>query len=134
MSKVTRIREKQKVGQLELTVQQLVNSKQALSSLVSQPLVFGTSFKLAKVVKAVNEELQTYDDLRRKLCEKYGTLTEDESQYDIPANKQKEFNAEFAELLATPIQLPGSPLRPAEFGRVEMSAGDLLALEWLIVE
>lgn len=131
--KVRQIKDR-KSSQIELTLATLLGSQKAVTWLVSQRLPIQTAFKLARLTKAINAELQTFDETRRALCERFGTLRDDKSKYDIPPAKQDEFDKEFATLTAMQIELPGTPLRAAELGRVEMSADDLMALEWLIVE
>jgi hypothetical protein len=133
-SKVREMKQHKKAGQIELTLGALLNSQAALSSLAGLRVPIQATFKLAKVAKAVNSELQTFEETRRGLCERLGKIRADKSEYEIPPENREEFEVEFKTLLDTPVELPGSPLRSAELGKVELSAADLLALEWLIVE
>ena len=69
---------------MKITIANLINSiAPVLSKMMSKELSPVTSFKLVKIVKAVNAEIEIFNGERIKLLEKYGTKSEDKSDYII---------------------------------------------------
>lgn len=100
-----------------------------------------TTFRLNKIWKAALDEFKAFNESRTKLCEQYGTLDEDKTEYafQTPA-KRKAFDEEFKSLLEVEVDIPGEPFTLADLGPRKitssefLSAQDFLALEWLIVD
>jgi hypothetical protein len=85
------------------------------------------SYRLAKLIKAVNDELGVYNNERIKLCEKYGTLSDDKAKYDI--HDTESFTNDTNELLSQEIELD---VKPIEISGLELSAQDIINIEPLI--
>lgn len=120
---------------LEVKLAQLVASAPALGRLCAEKAPARITFTLARVTKSINSELETYEKTRMSLLEKYGTLSEDKSHYKFESREQSEkFELELKELLETPVSLQHSPLALDQLETVSVSAADLMALDWLIVE
>jgi anionic cell wall polymer biosynthesis LytR-Cps2A-Psr (LCP) family protein len=80
------------------------NFQAALSELMNQPLDGVTSYKLAKVLKKVNENFDTFNPVRVKLAEKYAEKDKDGKPIIVGTNYKfseaavKEFEAELEEI------------------------------------
>lgn len=126
---------------ITLTLGELVDSTMALSILSNQSDFPGSlNFRIGQVVRAVNQEVNAFDETRKRLCEKYGPLLPDENRYDIPKEKMSQLEQEVNELRAALVMLNVSPipistLRDTEGNEVKGLVGGLMAtLHWLVVE
>ena len=123
----------------------------ALNILCGQSLPIVLSFRLLKLVHAVNLELEQYQAARKLLCERFAKKDEEgkaimvshdgsplvegqPGKYDIPDDKMPEFNKELQTLLATEVSIPGKQIKVLELSSVRMAPAHLMALEWLVVE
>lgn len=106
------------------TINQILTARDTLSRLAEQSLPVKHSYCLAKLIKAVNNEMSLYDNERIKLCEKYGTLNQEQRQYDI--NDKESFVRESTELLGQEVELD---VKPIDITELELSAQDILNIE-----
>ena len=130
---IQRAREQEtaKAAVLQVTLEDLLRSRQALQSLASMPLPARDAFRLCKIVKAVAKELEACNDTRLKLCEQFGKLNEDTQSYDFASDSDREaFTREYGELLKTEVEISGERINPSILNNI--SAGELLVLAWLI--
>lgn len=99
------------------------------SSIYNKALPVKTSFALSRLVKKLSSELQTFEDERQKLIEKYeGKISEDGSQYTFTPENMKEFSKEVSDLLACEIDVAFEPLTLESFGNVDLTPNDLLMI------
>ncbi len=121
---------------MKLKLSQLVNSSQAFSRLMSQPMRAVKSFALSKVARQIEPDLKAYDEQRIKLLKEYGKLRDESGQqyeFDTPRQAQ-EFVAELNALLEQDVELDVKPILLADLDKIEISAVDILTLGWLIVD
>ncbi|MGH9872345.1 MAG: hypothetical protein ACRD9S_07750 [Pyrinomonadaceae bacterium] len=123
-----------KAAKLTLSLQALLDSREAIQSLIGQPLPASVSFRLARLVNAIGPEFEAYETTRKKICEQYGTLNAETSVYDFEPEQQKLFTAAYAELVNSEIQVPGEKFQVALLSAAKLSTVDMLNLDWLIVE
>ena len=57
---------------MKVKVSQLVGSSEPLGKLMTQPMPSATAFRCAKTLKAVQAELESYDEARKNLIEQHG--------------------------------------------------------------
>lgn len=92
---------------MKLTLEAILNGRKALDALAQKDLGIATSFKAAKLIKAVDAELETFNAQRIKILESVGaTLSEDGSQYNIPEDKRIDFAKKLNELLSIEVEIP----------------------------
>lgn len=103
----------------------IVNAREAVGRLAGQALPVSVSYRVAKLVKAMNEELRVYEAERVKVCEKCGTLNEAEGKYII--NKGEEFNRELSSLLDMQVELNVEKVTLPE--TLNITPHDIIALE-----
>lgn len=113
-----------KEANMNTTINQLLTARDTLSRLAERTLPVKQSYRLAKLIKAVNNEMSVYDGERIKLCEKYGTLNQEQKQYDI--NDKESFVKESTELLNQEVELD---VKPIDITELELSAQDILNIE-----
>lgn len=106
---------------------------EALQKLVDAPMPTATSFRVAKAVKEVQKELEVFEEQRQALIKKYGTEDSDKNLEIKPESKNWEkFINDYNELVNEEVDLNITKIDASSLSKVEMSAKDLLMLEWLI--
>ncbi|MEE1245814.1 MAG: hypothetical protein UHL70_01000 [Acutalibacteraceae bacterium] len=103
---------------------QILSARDILSRLGERTLPVKQSYRLAKLIKAINNEMSVYEGERIKLCEKYGTLSEDKTKYDI--HDMEGFTRDFEELLNQEVELEAKPI---DISSLELSAQDIIKIE-----
>lgn len=83
----------------------VVNAAVVLKALCCEPLTVGTSFRAAKLNRAVQAEFEVYDEQRIKLLNEYGTANAETGRYDIPEEKIEAFNAAYSELVSQEVEI-----------------------------
>ncbi len=109
---------------MKTSIKQILNARETLSRLAEKALPVKQSYRLAKVVKAVNDEINVYEGERIKLCEKYGTLNKEANKYDI--NDTDGFYRDSAVLLSQEVDLDAKPI---DISSLELSAQDIINIE-----
>ena len=115
---------------MKVELGKIVASSEPLGKLMQEKTPIATSFRLAKVLKSVQGELETYDETRKKLIEELGK--DGEIKQDSP-NFEK-FIEEMNKLLAEKVSIKAEKIKSESLSKVEISPSDLLALEWIIDE
>jgi hypothetical protein len=110
----------------------LVNAQMALGQLMNEPLPAQTAFQLARIAKAYEGEMKTYEEARVALCKKYGELNATTNQFDFAPGQREPFDKEMIELFDVEIELPGKKLGFHAISSAKISPRDWLLLEWLI--
>lgn len=109
-------------------IETIIEAKDALTVLSQKELSIATSYKVAKLIKAVSAELETFNTQRIKLLQDIGcTLSENGEQYIIPTDKRTEFAEKYSQLLAVEVEMPDKIAINGE--NVSLSPGALIALE-----
>lgn len=109
-------------------IETILEAKDALTVLSQKELSIATSYKVAKLIKAVNVELETFNSQRIKLLQDIGSsLSENGEQYIIPTDKRAEFAEKFAQLLAVEVEMPDKIAISGE--KVSVSPDVLIALD-----
>lgn len=157
---IQREREKRqaKEGELDLTISELIvcgvqsqqNPTPSLSVLLGDPNIpIRESLLIARVAKTMQGEIETYEAIRKALCEKYAEkdekgvprmvdaegkqVTGDQpGRYDISPEKMADFNKEHQELLGTRITIPGAKVRASDLAEVKIAPVHLMNLTWLL--
>lgn len=111
---------------MKTTIEKILDAREILSRLAVKALPVKQSYRLAKLVKAVNDELSVYDGERIKLCEKYGTLDKDNGVYKFEGENREKFNADINVLLSQEVELD---VKPIDISNLELSAQDIISIE-----
>jgi hypothetical protein len=115
---------------MKLTLGSIKAAQPALTKLLNADLPIATAFKLSKLVKAVENELTSYESQRVKLIEKLGEAEGDTTkvkQENLPA-----FVEEMTKLHDIECELPGDPIPVADLGDLNISAVDVALLNGVI--
>ncbi len=111
---------------MKITINQFLKADNTLARLAGQPLPVKQSYRLARLIKAISNEIQIYDGERIKLCEKYGTLNKDKNIYEFDENNREKFDADIRVLQGQTIDLD---VKPIDISDLELSAQDIINIE-----
>lgn len=129
---------------IELTLGHCVDADPALSRLAAQKLPFAGAYRIAKLAKAVADELRHFQEQRNALVTEYGSerpaaTPEERAQHgetvryiDPTAPDWWTFVARLQELAAVPVSLPLDPIDLTTVEGLEITAADLLQLGALV--
>lgn len=90
----------------------IVNSREALSTLMNEKLPMVVSYKLAKIFKVVAPELDLLEEQRQKLIRELGEALsdDDDGAWRVTKANEKEFQRQFEELLQEDVELDFEPV------------------------
>jgi len=109
----------------------LHNSVSALSELSGKPIPAVSAFKVAMLVKAINEPLAAFDETKNTLLKEVGEEQADKpGEYKI--NDMQRWQAEITALLDQEVDLSVPPIKVSELNNVSVEPRHLLALEWCL--
>ena len=123
-----------------VALNELLAAQPVLNKMRTLPFRGRQAFLLAKMIKAIGEEISGFDESRNNILIKYcdkddnGEAIVNEGQVHIKDDVLAECNAEIQELLTTEINLPFAALPIDWFDEVDWSANDMAALMPLIEE
>lgn len=119
-----------------VSIEQLYTSKPSFIKLLTQDLPVAVAFRLERLAKRVQFELDALEATRTKLVEKYGVKESDESgeRIRVTADNYKQFSDEMRIIMAVEVHLDFEPLRVSELGDTKLSALDISNLEMFITE
>lgn len=114
---------------MKITIANLINSiAPVLSKMMDKELSPVTSFKLVKLVKAINSEIEIFNGERIRLLEKYGTQNEGDSNYTIPDENKDAFNKDISELLSLEVDIAAEKVNLANED-IKISPADMMKIE-----
>jgi hypothetical protein len=114
---------------IKLTLKDLLEAKPALEKLATQEIGIVQSFKLAKIIRILNEHYKDYDDQRISLIRKLGEQDGDSGNFSIKDESKKlEFVREIEKLLLVEVELEFEPLVLSEFEGAKLSSTEALGL------
>ncbi|QKJ99935.1 MAG: hypothetical protein HND40_10370 [Ignavibacteriota bacterium] len=119
---------------MQLTLKQILESVDSLGKLLNKELPVKTAYRLGRLSKAIQSELDQFNLTRNNLIKKYGK--EKDGQYQIdPDDKTalEKFNKEIEELLDVEIKIDSyEPIPINELDDIKLSAIDMSKLEIFI--
>lgn len=115
---------------MNITIAELINATQVFNKLMNKELSPITSFKIAKLVKSINSEIEVFEKERVKLLEKYGTKDEDNS-YKISEGNKENWSKDITALLTLNVDISDEKINLSNEG-IKISPADMLLIEKFI--
>ena len=118
----------------------VIGSTEVIKKLLDSPIKGRTAYKIAKLIKRLDEELALFNESRGKLLNKYAVKDEngqpiiENNGFKIALEHVEDFNRESAELLNTSITIDSEPIILEEIENVEFTPNEMLAIEPFIKE
>ena len=121
---------------INITLEQLVNSTEGLRGLSQKSLKARPAYSIAKILKAAEAEITSFNETRMNLIRKYGEKDEnnelksdDNGNVRIPPEVLDDFNKELQELLGTEVEINANKIRIDDIGDVEFTAAEMAQLD-----
>ena len=117
-----------------MTLEQLVNSKNAIQNLVGEKLPIRVSSDLRKLIKVINPILVSYEEARIEKIMEFGECAEGTETWTVKPENIDAFNTQNKEALNEELTLniPIITVGMLERADVNLSTSDMVMLEWLI--
>ena len=113
---------------IKTKLRSIINAREAVQRLSRQTLPVTVSYRVTKLINAMNVELAVYESERIRLCEKYGKLNESKTSYIIPEGT--EFSTEHSSLLDFDVELDAHKVKLPE--TMTITPADLICLDEFI--
>ena len=110
-----------------MLLKEIVSAVPALGKLTAANLRLKTAYELKKTADILQKEVDFFEQERRKIVEKYGTVQEDGAVL-IPAEQRAQADEEYARLLSMEVQPDFSRLQISVSEDAKLSVNDLAAL------
>ena len=118
---------------------EIVAGIEAINKLLDAPLKARTAFRLGKLSKELSPHFETYEKVRQELLEKFGEKVESDEengqvQYNFANGTAEKFQTELMAMLEEKVDVKVRKIKINELNGVNLTARDMMALEWLISE
>ena len=123
---------------MKVKVSKLANAIPSIKFISQQSIPAKVSFRLAKFINAVSEELDVLEIARRTIFEKYSTVNTEAKENEqtrtiIPELKEK-YEKEMLELFNQEVELSIEPIVINELGGISLPVNHLMALDFMFKE
>lgn len=125
---------------IEIKLATIVNSVEILQKIANSPIKGKTAYKVAKLLRKIEEEMSLFNDGRTKIIDYYAIKDEDnkpiveDGNFKIDPNKITEFNKEVDNLLNTTISINANPIPLEEIEEIEFTPNEMALIEPFIQE
>lgn len=126
---------------IRLTLTEVMNVGPALQQLAEKSFPGATTFKIARLIREINKEINTFEDGRLQIINKYGIKKEngeievqENGNVKIAPENIGECNKELSELLSTEVDINAEKLDISAFEKIELTPTMALAIEPIIKE
>jgi hypothetical protein len=117
---------------MKVTIEKVLDAKESMGKLLQKDLPIKSSFKLSRLVKKLNEELEVFNEKRKDLFKKFGKELED-GRYHLGEEVAEDYNNNLKELLSVEIEIDFEPLKVDQLGEnITISTTDLMQLDGFI--
>lgn len=126
-----------------MKLKDILESKDTLSKLNNtKGMSSVVAYRIGKNIKLLDEELQTYRDVRRKLLEEAcnkdenGKLIIDEKNhsYDIPKEKIDKVSEEIEKLEDEELDIKISKISLEDIAKVDLTPKEIISIEFMLEE
>ena len=124
---------------IKMTITEILNVVPVLQEMSNKSFPGATSFKIARLMRELDKEIQLFDKQRNEIAQEFGekdasgqlVLTE-EGNVKIIESKIKECNEKLASIFNTVIEINADKISYSTFEGVNIAPAEALALEPII--
>ena len=127
-----------------MKLSKLIESKESLQTVIKCPLPVSIAWDLKKSVKALDEELKIFEELKNAKIVEFGEKTLNEEQqevFKVKSTNLEQFSKYMTELLEKEIEISFPTIKFEDIKNckdvngepIQLSTRDLLVLDWLII-
>ena len=121
---------------ITITINNLINSTETLQKLSQQDFKAKLAWSIARLLKAAEVEIQSFNDTRMSLIKKYGEkdeqgelITDDKGNCKIENDKIEAFTNELNELLNSEIEINANKIDFNLLENIDFTPSDIAMLE-----
>lgn len=121
---------------ITITINDLINSTETLQKLSQKDFKAKLAWSIARLLKAAEIEIQSFNDTRMSLIKKYGEkdeqgelITDDKGNCKIENDKIEAFTNELNELLNSEIEINANKIDFNLLENIDFTPSDIAALE-----
>lgn len=121
---------------IRVSLNNILNSTETFSQIMQQSFKGSIAFKVARLARELNKEMETFNTERQKLLEQYCEKDEngelkvlENGNVQVIPEKLQEFNQEFTNLLETEVEINADKLPMSCMDEFEVSPQQMLDLE-----
>ena len=112
---------------MNVTIATLINATPVFSKITNKELSPAVSFRLVKLIKEINVELEIFEKEKEKLLKKYGKKNDDDSYTILDENKDS-WNKDITELLSLNVDITAEKVNLANED-IKISPADMMKIE-----
>ena len=124
---------------IKMTIMEILNVVPVLQEMAKKSFPGATSFKIARLMRELDKEIQLFDKQRSEIAQEFGekdasgqlVLTE-EGNVKIIESKIKECNEKLASIFNTVIEINADKISYSIFEGINIAPAEALALEPII--
>lgn len=123
---------------IKLTMGEILNAAPVLTKLTNQTFSGAATFKIARLLKALDKEITIFEETRTKMVQDYGEkdekgmLIEKDGQIHVMSDKIETFNSEINALLKSEIEINSEKLSIDYFENIELTPVEASLIEVVV--
>lgn len=121
---------------IKVKISELIDSISTLQKLAQKDFKAKLAWSIARLLKAAEAEIQSFNETRMDLIRKYGEkddngelITDEKGNCTLVKDKVQDFNAELNELLASEIEINANPINIEMLEDLDFTPADMSVLE-----
>ena len=124
---------------IKVKISELIDSISTLQKLAQKDFKAKLAWSIARLLKAAEAEIQSFNETRMNLIHKYGEknengelITDEKGNCTLIKDKVQDFNTELNELLASEIEINANPINIEMLEDLDFTPSDMAVLEAFI--
>ena len=121
---------------IKVTITDILNGTEILQKLSNTGLKAKLAWQVSRLLKAVDKEVQEFNETRMALIKKYGEkdengelITDDKGNCKIITENVEKFSAELNELVAAEIEINANKIKMDDLENIDFTPSEMVALE-----
>ena len=126
---------------IKVSLNDIVNSIDTFQAIMQQSFKGSLAFKIARLARELNKEMETFNEQRRKIVNEYSlkdengeVKTDEHGNIQITPDRIQEFNTEFTNLLNTEVEINADKLPMDNIDDFKVSPQQMLNIEMFFEE
>jgi hypothetical protein len=106
---------------MKISLKEIKLAEAPLTKFIEQTIPIKLAYRLGKLIRLMQQELQQIEASRIKLVKQYGTENEGSSTIEVKPESMQQFNEEWLELLDTQADIDFEPIDAAVLDELNIS-------------
>ena len=121
---------------IQVKISELLNSTDTLQKLSQQDFKAKLAWQIARLLKAAEAEIQSFNETRMNLIRKYGEkdetgelITDDKGNCKINEDSVKDFSSQLSDLLDTQVEINANKIKVEQLEDIDFTPAQITILE-----